>query len=191
MSAESGEVTALLQQLNGGDREAMARLMPLVYQQLRELAAGFLRRERIDHTLQPTALVHEAYVRLAGQRAAQWESSGQFLALAATAMRRILVDHARGRRRDKRGGRLNRETLDATAASEDSGVDLVALDDALDRLAAFDARKAKVVELRFFVGLEWQEVARAAGCSLATAKRDWDYAKLWLLREMKGDEPGR
>lgn len=191
MTADEGEVTTLLAQLNRGDERAMAQLMPLVYQQLRDLAAGFLKRERIDHTLQPTALVHEAYVKLVGQRAARWESSGQFLALAATAMRRILVDHARSRGREKRGGRLDRVPLSQATACDETGVDLVALDDSLNRLAVDHPRKAKVVELRYFVGLEWQDVARAAECSLATVKRDWEFAKLWLLREMKDDEPQR
>ncbi len=189
MSAKSGDVTALLAQLNQGDGRAMERLMPFVYQELHALAAGFLRRERVDHTLQPTALVHEAYVKLVGQRAANWESSGQFLALAATAMRRILVDHARGRGRAKRGGGLPHIRLDDVTACAKDEFDLVALDDALDRLSKADARKAKVVELRFFVGLDWPDVARAADCSLATVKRDWDFAKLWLLREMSADEP--
>ncbi len=188
MSTAPGEVTTLLTRLNQGDEQVMARLMSLVHRQLHELAAGFLRNERIDHTLQPTALVNEAYVKLVGQAAVRWESTGHFLAIAATAMRRILVDHARKHQRQKRGAGFNRVSLEGVSAEAITDIDLVALDDALNRLAELYARKAKVVELRFFVGLEWIAIATAIDCSIATAKRDWDFAKLWLLREMNQDE---
>jgi len=182
------EVTELLARLErGGDSEAaLERLMPLVYGELRRLASGYLARERADHTLQPTALVNEAYLRLVGQ-SADFESRGHFLAIAATAMRRVLVNHARDRAREKRGGGARREVLeeDVTAA-EARDPDLLALDEALSRFAELDRRKVQVVELRYFAGLSVEESALVLGISPATVKREWQVARAWLRRELAG-----
>jgi RNA polymerase sigma factor (TIGR02999 family) len=183
-----GEVTDLLEQVNRGDDGALDRLAPIVYDELRRLAASYLNRERADHTLQATALVHEAWMRLTNQREASWESRGHFLAIAATAMRRILANHARDRGRLKRGGDAVRVPIDeALDAADERGVDLAALDEALERLAALDPRKARVVELRFYAGLTTEQAASALGVSTPTVKRDWDFARTWLMREMGGD----
>lgn len=187
----SEEVTRLLADLARGEPVAEL-LFPLVYEELRDLASAQLRREKPGHTLQPTALVHEAFLKLAGQERAHFESRSHFLAIAATAMRRVLVHHAEKRGSQKRGGGRAREAtgaLDAVVAP-DAGepVDLLALDEALTRLAALDERKAKVVELRYFAGLSVEEVAEAQGSSPATVKRDWEFARAWLLRELsRGD----
>ena len=182
------EVARLLSELDrGGD--AAERLFPIVYEELRTLAEAQLRRERSGHTLQPTALVHEAFLKLVGQRDARYESHSHFLAIAAMAMRRVLVHHAEKRASAKRGGGLARRSVDTgpEIAQPESGdaVDLLALDEALVRLAALDERKAKVVELRFFAGLSVAESAAALGASSATVKRDWEFARVWLLRELK------
>ncbi len=183
------EVARLLAELErGGD--AAERLFPIVYEELRALAEAQLRRERSGHTLQPTALVHEAFLKLVGQKDAHYESRSHFLAIAATAMRRVLVHHAEKRCSAKRGGGRGRQSLDtgpeiALPESNDP-VDLLALDEALVRLAALDERKAKVVELRFFAGLNVAEAAAALGASPATVKRDWEFARVWLLRELRG-----
>ncbi len=186
LPSSRGEVTLLLAAWSQGDRQAADELMPLVYGELRRLATGFLERERADHTLEPTALVHEAYLRLVGQRKGDWESRGHFFAIAAKMMRRILVDHARSRRMEKRGGGLPKVPL---TEMEDLGcerpADLLALDEALESLAAFDARKASIVELRFFVGLSLHEIAEVLGCATATVTRHWLSARAWLYREMQ------
>ena len=185
-----GEVTALLLRWQEGDRSALDRLLPLVYDQLHHLADRQLRRERQGHTLQPTAVVHETYLRLVDQKRATWQSRAQFFAVAAGMMRRVLVDHARGRRAAKRGGLAPHLAIDEVDAGIDPpSVDLVDLDDALDKLGALDADQAKIVELRFFGGLTVEETAEVVGSSPATVKRDWHSAKAWLFRELGGSSP--
>ncbi len=164
--------------------------MPMVYDELRQLAERALRRERPDHTLSTTALVHEAYLRLVDQTRVQWQHRGQFLGVAAQMMRRILVDHARRRATVKRGGlqpevRLSAIGDGASAAASEPTVDVPALDDALNRLAAFDPQQARIVELRFFGGLTLDETAQVCDISVATVKRDWTLAKAWLYRELQ------
>lgn len=180
-----GEITQLLRQSSEGDTGAMERLMPVVYDELRALAASYLRRERPDHTLQPTALANEAYLRLIDQRVIQWNGRSHFFGIAARVMRRILVDHARAHRAGKRGGRAEHVPLDEAAAwTGPHDVDLIALDEALDSLSANDPRKAKVVELRFFGGMSVEETADVLGVAAITVMRDWTMAKAYLLREM-------
>lgn len=182
----STEVTRWLQEWSAGDPSAADRLLPVVYRELHRLADGYLSRERAGHTLQATALVNEAWLRLSGQDAS-WQSRAHFLGVAAQAMRRILVDHARRRAAAKRGGGSVRVTLsDDVAAVAPGGPDLVSLDEALERLAALDPRQARVVEMRFFAGLEVAETAAALGVSEATVKRDWTAAKAFLHREISG-----
>jgi RNA polymerase sigma factor (TIGR02999 family) len=182
----AGELTRLLQSWSQGDDEARERLLPLVYGELRRRAAGFLRREGRNHTLRPTDLVHETYLRLCDQSAG-WKNRDQFFGVAARLMRRILVDHARARSAAKRGRGLRVTFSDDLAASSGPDFDILALDTALDELAARDARQAELVELRFFGGLTQPEVAVAMGFSLATANRDWALAKAWLYRRLKTD----
>lgn len=179
------EVTRLLHELSGGDQSALARLVPLIYDELRALASREMRRERGEHTLQPTALVHEVFLRLVDRPGLSWQSRAHFLNLAAQSMRRILVDHARRRGRKKRGDGAVRVTLDEELAGPgDDRPDLADIDEALERLAAKDSRKAKVVELRFFAGLSIPETARVLGLSDATVKREWQFAKAWIQREL-------
>ena len=189
-SLSHAEVSALLEAHRGGDPDALDRLMPVVYGELRRIAAYQLRAEREDHTLQPTALVHEAYLRLAGDRGATWQNRAHFFAVAARVMRHVLVDHARAHRRDKRGGGLIRLALDdvpePTVAPE---ADIVALDDALGALAARDERKSRIVEMRYFGGLEIEEVAEVLGVSATTVRREWTLAKAWLRREIRRGAP--
>lgn len=181
------EVTRLLHELSGGDESAMVRLMPLIYEELRGIAAREMRRERGEHTLQPTALVHEAFLRLVDKPDLSWQSRAHFLNIAAQAMRRILVEHARRRRAQKRGGGGERVTLDeAFQAPGQGNADLADLDEALERLSAVDARKGRVVELRFFAGLSVEETARLLSISEATVKREWQFAKAWIQRELAG-----
>ncbi|HEU4509773.1 MAG TPA: sigma-70 family RNA polymerase sigma factor [Pyrinomonadaceae bacterium] len=184
MSQTSTNVTQLLRQWSDGSGEALERLIPIIYEELRGRAAGYLRRERPGHTLQPTALVHEAYLRLAGAQDVPWQNRTHFFAIAATLMRRILVEHARKKAASKRGGAEIRLTLDENLAGADKGIDLLAVDQALERLAAIDAQQARVVELRFFSGLSVEESAEALGVSPRTVKRDWSVAKAWLHREL-------
>ena len=173
-------VTCLLQAWSQGDESARDRLFPLIYDELRRRAAAYLRRERRDHTLRPTALVHEAYLRLVGQRSG-WRNRAQFFGVASQTMRRILVDHARARRAAKRpGSGLRVDLREDAAAVAPAEVDLVLLDKALDELAALDERQGRVVELRFFGGLSHEEVAETLGVSLATVNRDWRLARAWL-----------
>jgi RNA polymerase sigma factor (TIGR02999 family) len=184
------DVTDLLQRWQSGDPAAFERLIPLVYRELRQLARNYLRQERGNHTLQSTALVHEAYLRLAAEHRPQMQSRAHFLAIAARVMRHILVDYARSRDTDKRGSDLIKVTLAAaeqTPAAPD--VDVVALDDALEALAAIDAQQGQVVELRFFGGLSIEETAEALGISPATVKRDWSTARVWLYRELDAANP--
>ncbi len=175
------DLTQLLRDWNAGDREALDRLIPLVYDELRRLARRELRRERVDHTVQPTALVNELYLRLLQQRDATWQNRAQFFAVAAQLMRRVLVDHARARVAAKRGGGAPRVSLDAgLELPADGGVDLLALDRELTRLAELDPDQARIVELRFFSGLTIDETAAAIGRSPRTVKREWRLARAWL-----------
>jgi RNA polymerase sigma factor (TIGR02999 family) len=179
-------ISQLLDAWGRGDRAALDALVPEVYSMLHQQAQRALRDQPDGHTLQPTALVNEAYVRLANQPGAGAESRSHFLAVAAMVMRSVLVDHARARQRAKRGGNARALSLGAAdgVAAEEDAVDVVALDEALDRLAAQDARKARVVELRYFVGLSIEETAKALDASPATVKREWTTARAWLRREL-------
>lgn len=180
------QITKLLATLKDGDREAAAaKLMPLVYDEFRALAARHLRRERKDHTLQPTALVHEAYLRLIDQTRVNWQGRTHFFAVGAQAIRRILVDHARQRKRQKRGGGAGRVRLDEDLAlAPQREEELLALDEALKKLAQLDPRQAQVVEMRFFGGLSVAEVASVLGVSKRTVEGDWTMARAWLFREL-------
>jgi RNA polymerase sigma-70 factor, ECF subfamily len=186
VNAEPGEVTQLLIEIRAGNREAEEKLIPLVYTQLRRLAAHYLRGERADHTLQPTALVHEAYLRLTKLYDLDWRSRSHFFATAATVMRRILVDHARAQLANKREAFREAISLEAVLVlSPARSSQLIALDDALIRLAAFDVRQSKIVELRFFGGLSEEETGAVLGISARTVKRDWRVAKAWLYNEIR------
>ena len=182
----SSDVTALLKAWGDGDLHARDQLMSVVYGELHRRAAAQLRRERRDHTLQPTALVHEAYLRLVDQRAA-WKNRAQFLGVAAQMMRRILVDHARRGKMAKRSGRWMRVPLDDCVAEiPGPDVEFLDLDTALTQLAAFDPRKSQIAELRFFGGLSLEETGHVLGLSIATVERDWQAARAWLFAAMKG-----
>jgi RNA polymerase sigma factor (TIGR02999 family) len=170
---------------SGGDGEAPARLMPLVYEELRRLARQYLQRERPDHTLQATGLVHEAYIRLVDQTTTTWQNRAHFFGVAAQVMRRILVDYARSHRAAKRGGTLEKIAFDeARAPLAENSVNLIALDDALKDLLAFDPRQSQIVELRFFGGLTNEEIGEVLDVSSTTVKREWRMAKAWLRREI-------
>lgn len=187
----ASEVTQLLVEWQNGSQEALDRLMPLVYGELRAIAGRHLSRERADHTLQSTSLVHEAYFKLIDQRRVHWQNRAHFLGIAAQMMRRILVDHARTAHRLKRGGPLPMLSLDAAveASIPAREIDLLALDQALDRLALIDQQQSRLVELRFFSGLTIEEAAVALGTSPGTVKRDWSTARAWLFREMSRSAP--
>jgi RNA polymerase sigma factor (TIGR02999 family) len=183
-------VTQLLVDWSKGDLAAREALLPLVYDELRRLAASYLRRERPDHTLQPTALVHEAYLRLVEERRVDWQGRSHFFGVSAKLMRRILVDHARGHLAEKRGGGLPKVPItEAIAMSRERPADLLALDESLTKLAELDAQQGRVVELRVFAGLSVEETAEALGISPATVKRDWTVAKAWLAREIQQASP--
>ena len=186
MEENSQQITQLLNQWSNGDAEVLGDLMPLVYVELRRQASRYLRRERSNHTLQPTALINEAYLKLIDQREVKWQNRAHFFAIAAQAMRRILVDYARERKREKRGGAAENLPLDEalTIVSQEKSVDLVALDEALNNLAKFDERQAKVVELRYFSGLSIDETAEVLNVSNVTIRRDWNMAKAWLHQEI-------
>jgi RNA polymerase sigma-70 factor (ECF subfamily) len=185
MSQDAGDVTHLLMGLRAGDREAEGKLVAIVYDEMRRMAARYMRQERADHTLQATALVNEAYLRLIDQRDKDWQNRAHFFGMAAQVMRRVLVDHARTHHTAKRGGDLRKVSLDdALHLSSTRSEQLIALDEALARLAAIDARQARVVELRYFGGLSENEAAAALGVSSRTIKRDWSVAKAWLYSEM-------
>jgi RNA polymerase sigma factor (TIGR02999 family) len=183
----TSDITRWLADLSGGDTAAVDKLLPLLYDELRRLADRALSREPRGHTLQATALVHEAYLRLIDQRQAHWRNRAHFLSVAAMVMRRILVDHARRRGAEKRGGDRRGLSLDdAVVYAEEQAVDLVHLDEALTRLAGLDPQQARIVELRFFGGMTIEETAEATGVSPATVKRDWTLARAWLYREIAG-----
>ena len=181
----TGEITLILQRIERGDEQAADRLLPLVYEQLRHLAAARMAHEAAGHTLQPTALVHEAWVRLGADQQPDWKSRAQFFAAAAEAMRRILIDSARRRLAQRRGGRLehvNIDDVDLAGAADDSRV--LKVNDALEKLAVDDPQKAQLVKLRYFAGLTLEEAAQALDIAEPTARRWWTYARAWLLKEM-------
>jgi RNA polymerase sigma factor (TIGR02999 family) len=185
--ASPTQVTELLRRWNGGDVAAREALVPLVYDELRRLARYYLASQRSDHTLQSTAIVHEAYLRLAGHDNVHWENRSHFFAVAAQLMRRILVDHARKRNAAKRGGaNLTLLVDEAAEPSSRREMDLVALDDALKALAALDERQSRIVELRFFGGLSIEDTSRVLEISPATVKREWSTARAWLYEEISG-----
>ncbi len=194
MQERPEEITQLLHGWQAGDRQALDALLPIVHKELRRLAHYHLRRERADHTLQSTALVNEAYLRLVGMNAPQWEGRTHFFGIAAKMMRQILVDYARRHRAGKRGAGVDALSLDdAILLPNERGkdIDVIALDDALEALAQFDPRKAKVVELRFFGGLNFEEMATVLNVSSITAQRDWSTARAWLRRELdRGNRDG-
>jgi RNA polymerase sigma factor (TIGR02999 family) len=177
----------LLIQLTDGNRAVLDELLPLIYGELRGLAANYLRRERAGHTLQPTALVHEAYMRLVDQKQVRWQNRAHFFGVAAQMMRRILVDHARGHNAEKRGSEFHKLSLDEgfDVSSDERAAELVALDDALTALAAIDEQKSRIVELRFFGGLSVEETAEVLGVSAPTVKRQWRMAKAWLYGQVQ------
>ncbi|HXU46377.1 MAG TPA: sigma-70 family RNA polymerase sigma factor [Thermoanaerobaculia bacterium] len=186
---DSTEVTELLHEWSRGDAAALDRLVPLIFEDLRAMARRHLAREPSDHTLQPTALVNEVYLRLLGQNRVQWQNRQQFFAIAATLMRRILVDHAKGKRAEKRGGGAVKVPLDeAQAVIEKRNTDFVALDEALSKLAKLNPRQARVVELKYVVGLGFEDIAEVLEVSVTTVKRDWHYARLFLKKEMSPRE---
>jgi RNA polymerase sigma-70 factor, ECF subfamily len=185
----SEEATRLLIDWSNGNREAAAGLMPLVYEELRGIARGYLQRERTDHTLQATALVHEAYLRLVDQRTTTWRNRAHFFGVAAQLMRRILVDHARRHRRDKRGGAWDKVEFDeALAPSVSRNLDVIALDDALQDLMKLNPQHSQIVELRFFGGLTIEEVAEVLDVSPRTVEREWRMARAWLRRQIFADD---
>lgn len=189
MSASTAEVTGLLLQWGQGDQDALGRLIPLVHHELHRIARRCMAGEHVGNSLQATALVNEAYLRLVDGAAVAWHDRAHFLAVSARVMRRILVDHARTRRAEKRGGRAARVTFDeALVISDEARLDFVALDDALQVLASFDDRKSRVIEMRFFGGLSVEETAAVLNVSPATVMGDWRLAKAWLKREMRGDQ---
>ncbi|MCI0392662.1 MAG: sigma-70 family RNA polymerase sigma factor [Acidobacteria bacterium] len=185
MSFTPREVTQLLQAWRDGDESALDRLMPMVYDELRRMARRFMRNERKGHTLQTSALINEAYLRLVEREGIDWQNRAHFFGVAAQAMRRVLVDYARARNYQKRAGKAQQVSLDEAAnIAEERAAEIVALDDALESLARFDQRKCRVVELRYFGGLSVEETAEVLGVSVPTVMRDWNTAKVWLLREI-------
>ncbi|MEO8073370.1 MAG: ECF-type sigma factor [Acidobacteriota bacterium] len=181
---DSHDVTILLRKVSDGDESAPEKLLPLVYRELRKLAHGYMGKEREDHTLQATALVHEAYIRLVDWENVSWENRAHFFAVAARVMRNILVDYARQKKADKRNFRQKIQLDEAISFSSEREVDVIALDDALADLAKLDERQAQIVELRFFGGLTIEETAHAIGVSPTTVKNEWTVAKAWLRREI-------
>jgi len=189
VTAKQSNVTQILRDWNEGDADAPAQLMPLVYEELRRRAADCLRRERRDHTLQPTALVHEAYVKLVEQNRAQWKDRAHFCSVAAQLMRRILVKYAEAHNADKRGGQLQKIYLDETRElAQERAPDLLALDDALKNLAVSHPRESEIVELKFFGGLNAKEIGEVLNVSTKTVLRDWQFAKAWLNRHLASEE---
>jgi RNA polymerase sigma-70 factor (ECF subfamily) len=189
MSDGPGEVTRLLGQLRAGRKDAAEELTPLIYRELHKLAAACMRRERPGHTLQATALVHEAYMRLLGQENVEWQNRSHFYGIAAQIMRRVLLDYARKHQAAKRGGPHQKVRIDEALLVTEQQLDVVlAVDESLKRLEQMDPRQARVVELRFFAGLDVEQTAAVLGISTATVKREWQFAKAWLQREM-GEQP--
>src|SRR5919112_4078030 len=185
MEDRSAEVTKLLKEWSNGQEQALDRLVPQIHRELRKLAASYLRKERPDHTLQPTALVNEAYLRLVDQTRVNWQNRAHFFGIAAQMMRRILIDHARAQKADKRLGKVEKLQLDENIdKAAELGDDLVALDEALQDLAAMDPKLARLVELRYFGGLTFEETAEVLGVSVITAKRHWELARSWLYRHL-------
>lgn len=185
VTPEKSDITQILRAWNRGDLQAPARLVPLVYEELRRRAADCLRRERSDHTLQPTALVHEAYVKLVGQNRAQWKNRAHFCSVAAQLMRRILVKYAEAHNANKRGGQMHKIYLDETRElAQERTPDLLALDDALKSLAVSHPRESEIVELKFFGGLNAKEIGEVLNISTKTVLRDWQFAKAWLNRQL-------
>lgn len=185
---EDVDTAAIIARLGEGERLAAEHLAPVVYDELRAIASRHFRAERDGHTLEPTALVHEVFIKLAGQTRVEWRGRTHFMAVAAEAMRRLLVDHARSRGTTKRGGDRRRVELPDSIADErvtDLRLDLVGLDEALDRLAHLDERQARVVTLRYFGGLTWDEIAEVVGCARSTVNLDWDAARAWLITELE------
>lgn len=191
MAESSGDVTLLLEQMRSGRKDALERLLPLLYNELRRLAGRYMRDERADHTLEPTALVHEAYLRLTNQDRANWQNRAQFMAVAGQLMRRILVDHARKHCAAKRGGLP--ATLDESRAKQLADVtrpeEILAVHLTLERLERLDPQQGKLVELRYFAGLSAEQTAEAMGLSLRTVEREWSTAKAWLRAQLAGEEP--
>lgn len=185
-AAKSQEISRILQDWSDGRKDASGELMPLVYDELRRQAARYLRRERPGHTLQTTALIHETYLKLIDQQNVDWQNRAHFYGIAAQAMKRILLDYAKARHREKRGGEAENFPLDEArfVVSDEKGVDLIALDEALSRLAGLDARQAGIVELKFFAGLSIEDIAETLQISPATVKREWNSAKAWLHSEI-------
>jgi RNA polymerase sigma-70 factor (ECF subfamily) len=180
-------ITQLLQELRNGGRHTLDELLPIVYDELRNLARNYLHRERSNHTLQPTALVHEAYLRLIGQKEVNWQNRAHFFGVSARLMREILIEHARGKNRQKRGGEFKTQILldEAIGSTPKGEIDVVAIDQALSKLEKLDERQARIVEMKFFGGLTIDEIGEVLHISPATVKREWTTAKFFLLRELK------
>ena len=188
MDSVSENASQLLRHLNRGDAAAEAKLISVIYDELRRLAGHYMRRERTDHTLQATALVHEAFLRLTKQKDVNWQGKAHFFGVAAKVMRQILIDHARGRLRDKRGAGRQKISFDeGLLLTEARSAELLAVDGAIDRLAKLDPRQARIVELRFFGGLSVEETAKVVGVSAKTVKRDWSVARAWLYEDLRVD----
>ncbi len=186
---DSKGVTQLLIDLGNGDDHALNQILPYIYDELRRLAGYYMSRERPDHTLQPTALLHEAYLRLIDQRRVDWKNRAQFFGLAANMMRRVLVNHARDRAAGKRGGGAAKVTLSiAVGVFEQPDVDVIAVDEALEKLAQVDPRKSQIIEFKFFTGLTTEEIAEARGISTATVEREWTFARAWLYNALKSQD---
>jgi len=191
MTSVSNDVTLLLGELRSGNEDAVAKLVPLLYGELRRMAASYLSRERRNHTLQPTAVVHEAYLRLVDQKAVHWQNRQHFFGVAAQVMRRVLVDYARSHKANKRGGAVPKVSLEEViVVSKERSAELLALDEALTRLASIDPQQGRIIELRFFGGLTLEETAQVLGISPATVKRDWNVARAWLTREVRKERRG-
>jgi len=187
-SSEPAAIEALIEWATTGDRRATDALLELVYADLRALAAHHLAREGPGHTLQPTALAHEVYLRLVEQTRVRWQSKGHFMAIAATAMRRLVLNHARDRGRHKRGGDWRRTTLDQGIEAFENDLDVESLEKALEELETIDARKVRIVEMRFYLGLTVEQTAELLDLSPVTVKRDWEYARVWLLRALTRED---
>jgi RNA polymerase sigma-70 factor (ECF subfamily) len=190
MSTPTANITQSLIAYSGGNRAALDQLLPDVYDELRRIATRYLARERPDHTLQPTALVHEAYLRLVDQHSVDWRNRAQFLGLAANMMRRILLNHAEARRAAKRAHVAHMPLEEATLCLESVDVNLVALDQALNRLAALDSAKATIVEMKFFAGMTIADIAEVTGKSTATVERDWAFARSWIYKALTNGSTG-